>query len=183
MNGSRGVGLLGLMAGLAALGGCMTADPNLPPLSTVASVDLQRYAGKWYEIASYPVSFQEGCTGTTAEYTLRDDGRVTVFNRCFQDSLSGPANEIRGSARVPNPDESAKLKVSFFWPFEGDYWVIDLDEANYSWAVVGVPSRQMLWILSRTPQLDDAIYNDILTRLPGQGYDVSKLRRTEQPQQ
>lgn len=153
-----------------------------PPLDTVDSVDLTRYAGLWYEIASYPAPFQAGCTGTTAEYTLLDDGRVRVVNMCNKGSLDGPVDRIEGTARVPNPAESAKLKVKFFPLFEADYWIIDLGP-HYEYAVVGEPSRRFLWILSRTPTLDEATYEGILSRAADLGYDPDKLVSTLQPTQ
>ena len=150
------------------------------PLSTVTQVDLDRYLGKWYEIASYSAWFQKGCTGSTAEYTLLPDGRIRVINRCFKNSLAGPLKESTGKAEIVDPNTKARLKICFFWPFKGDYWIIDLD-ADYQWAVVGVPSRKYLWILSRTPTLDDAVYQGILNRLVSQSYDPSGLRLTPQP--
>ncbi len=159
------------LAGCAAL---------YPPLDVVDEVDLSRYAGTWYEIASYPAIFQAGCTATTAEYTLRDDGRVTVVNTCREGSLDGPVQRIEGSARVADSTTNAKLKVTFFPPFEGDYWIIELGE-DYEYAVVGVPNRAFLWILSRTPTLDEAIYQGILDRLPARDYDADRLVRTLQP--
>ncbi|NLX21793.1 MAG: lipocalin family protein [Phycisphaerae bacterium] len=160
-----------------ALSGCAIF---YPPLDVVDDVDLARYAGKWYEIASYPTPFQAGCTATTAEYTLRDDGRVMVVNTCRGGSLDGPVRRIQGSARVADASTNAKLKVSFFPPFEGDYWIIELGE-DYEYAVVGVPNRAFLWILSRTPTLDEAVYQSILERLPEKEYDPALLVRTLQP--
>ena len=125
------------------------------PLRTVAGVDLDRYLGTWYEIASYPAWFQKGCTGSTATYSLQTDGRIRVVNQCFRKSLDGPRKTSTGKAVVVDGSSNAKLKVWFFWPFKGDYWIIDLDP-DYRWAVVGVPSRKYLWILSRTPAPDDA---------------------------
>jgi apolipoprotein D and lipocalin family protein len=153
---------------------------DLAPLEVVPNVDLARYVGTWYEIASYPAPFQEGCTATTAEYTLRDDGTVRVINRCRDGSVDGPERIAEGSARVVDGDTNAKLKVSFFWPFEGDYWIIDLDE-NYEWAVIGEPRRRFLWILSRTPAMDAAVFDEILSRLPELGYDPARLEMTAQP--
>ncbi|MFN0135432.1 MAG: lipocalin family protein [Phycisphaerae bacterium] len=150
------------------------------PLETVESVDIERYVGKWYEIARYPFAAQAGCTGTTADYTLRDDGRVTVLNTCYVGSLDGEVQTIEGTARVVDEETNAKLAVSFFAFFEGPYWIIDLDP-DYQWAVVGTPIRTNLWILSRTPTLDEATYNDILTRLPDKGFDPARLELTEQP--
>jgi apolipoprotein D and lipocalin family protein len=154
------------------------AEP--PPLRTVPAVDLARYAGTWYEIASFPQRFQKGCTGTSATYRLRPDGRVDVVNRCFRDSLTGRETVARGQARVVDRVTNARLKVSFFRPFWGDYWVIDLGE-NYEYAVVGHPNRKYLWILSRTRTLPDAVYAGILERIRAQGYDLAPLRRTLQP--
>jgi len=152
------------------------------PLRTVRHVDLERYVGTWYEIASYPQRFQKGCTATTAVYTLRDDGTIQVVNRCNRDSLDGRETVARGRARVVDHESNARLKVSFFWPFWGDYWIIDLDP-EYRYAVVGHPGRKYLWILSRTRTMDPLIYSGILERLTGQGYDTSQLRVTLQPRE
>ncbi|MFN4080969.1 MAG: lipocalin family protein [Saprospiraceae bacterium] len=149
------------------------------PLKTAPSVDLDRYAGKWYEIASFPQRFQRGCHCTTAEYTLSDKGYVVVENRCRKDSLNGPESYIKGKAFVEKNSNNARLKVQFFWPFRGKYWIIDLAD-DYSFAVVGHPNRQYLWILSRTPRMDEEIYRTILTRLEAQHFDLSKLKKTPQ---
>ncbi|MFN8775780.1 MAG: lipocalin family protein [Flavobacteriales bacterium] len=149
------------------------------PLETVPSVDLSRYAGTWYEIASFPQSFQKGCCGTTATYTLSDSGYVIVENRCYRDSLDGKQSYIRGKAFVEKNTGNAKLKVQFFWPFRGKYWIIDLAD-DYSYAVVGHPNREYLWILSRTPQLSDSLYQEITQRVEKKGFDLSKLARTSQ---
>jgi apolipoprotein D and lipocalin family protein len=151
------------------------------PLEVVESVDLERYLGLWYEIASYPMYFQRGCTATTADYSARDDGLIEVVNRCRKGSLDGKLKQAKGRAKVVDTETSAKLKVSFFGPFWGDYWIIDLDP-DYQWAVVGGPKRKHLWILSRTPQMDEALYDEIVARLPAQGYDPNGLNMTEQPQ-
>lgn len=163
----------------ALLAGCAPPGQGLPPLQTVPWVDLQRYAGTWYEIASYRHRFQQGCVATRATYTLREDGRISVLNECRQRTLDGPSRSVEGTARVVDPQTNARLEVTFFWPFWGDYWIIDLD-AGYRWAVVGHPSRRYLWVLSRSRTLDDAVYRAILGRLPGQGYDPARLSRTPQ---
>ena len=150
------------------------------PLQTVPSVDLSRYVGTWYEIASYPQRFQKGCTGTTATYTMRPDGQIDVLNRCSRDSLNGRVTVARGRAKVVDKSTNAKLKVSFFWPFWGDYWIIDLGQ-DYEYAVVGHPKRKYLWVLSRTPAMDALVYEGILERLRAQGYDTTHLVRTVQP--
>jgi len=148
-------------------------------LETVPHVELARYLGTWYEIASYPQRFQKGCTGTTATYTLRADGTIEVLNRCARDSLTGRVTVARGRAKVVDKNSNARLKVSFFWPFWGDYWIIDLGR-DYEYAVVGHPSRKYLWILSRTPALAPTVYEGILERLRKQGYDTSRLATTLQ---
>lgn len=174
-------GLLCLVAGVAqAVSEPSGNDPA--PLRTVKHVDLTRYVGTWYEIASYPQRFQKGCTATTAVYTLREDGQVLVVNRCNRDSLDGRETIAHGRARVIDRESNAKLKVSFFWPFWGDYWIIDLDP-GYRYAAVGHPSRKYLWILSRTRTMDPLVYTGILERLTAQGYDVGRLRVTLQPQE
>ena len=150
------------------------------PLPVVSKVDLNRYLGKWHEIASYPAWFQKGCVGSTANYSLLDNGKIQVVNRCHKDSLDGPLKESKGKAEVVDTTTNAKLKVWFFWPFKGNYWIIDLSP-DYQWAVVGEPSRKYLWILSRTPVMNETVYEEILARLPGKGYDPGKLVKTEQP--
>lgn len=152
---------------------------GLPPLQTVSKVDLPRYTGIWFEIASYPQRFQKGCTGTTATYTLCDDGEIAVVNRCLKGSLDGEEDSAEGRARVVDATTNAKLKVSFFWPFWGAYWIIDLGE-NYEYAVVGHPSRDYLWILSRTPTMDEQLYSGILDRLQAKGYPLDRLQKTLQ---
>ena len=150
------------------------------PLEVVESVDLERYLGRWYEIASYPMFFQRGCTATTADYSLREDGLIKVINSCRKGSLDGKLKQSTGRAKVVDTDSNAKLKVSFFGPFWGKYWIIDLDP-DYQWAVVGEPKRKYLWILSRTRSMDDEVYERILAGLPDKGYDSDGLNRTLQP--
>lgn len=173
--------LLGL--GVAVLSGCMSIPANAP--ATVPSVDLNRYTGLWYEIASYPVFFNRGLTGVTAEYGLLEDGRVSVFNRGFRDALDGPESNIRGKARVVDSSTNSKLAVRFDqFPnclFEGSYWIVALDP-NYQYAAVSDPQRFTLFILSRTPQMDDATYDLILGQLEENGFDLTKLRKTLQPE-
>ena len=174
--------LVTLFFGIALIGCSKTTTEQLqlPPLEAVQEVDLERYLGTWYEIASYPQRFQEGCTATTATYTLRSDGEIDVLNKCRKDSLDGPEDVAEGRARVVDTTTNAKLKVSFFGPFWGDYWIIDLDP-DYQWAVVGGPKRKYLWILSRTPQMDPALYDEIVARLPAKGYGPDGLKKTLQP--
>jgi len=166
---------------LLTAGACTPMTDATSRLQTVDNVDIERYAGLWYEIARYPNGFQTQCAGgTTAEYIIRDNGDVTVINRCNVGSLDGEVDTQEGFAQVVDEDTNAKLVVYFFFPFGGDYWIIDLDEENYEWAVVGEPSRSFLWILSRSPELDDDVMNGILERLPDQGYDPDRLQMTPQ---
>lgn len=151
-----------------------------PAPRTVDHVDLDRYLGGWYEVASFPAWFQRGCTGTTAEYSLRDDGKIRVVNRCFAHTLDGRQRTANGRAKVVDGSNGAKLKVSFFGPFWGDYWVLGLDEA-YAWAVVGSPDRDYLWILSRSPRLDAEAFARAKAAAEAQGFDLSRLQATPQP--
>ena len=155
------------------------ATTNSQTLQTVSSVDLKKYAGKWYEIASYPQRFQKGCNCTTAEYTLSEKGFVIVENRCNKDGVDGKQSYIKGKAFVESNSGNAKLKVQFFWPFTGKYWIIDLAD-DYSYAVVSHPNKKYLWILSRTPKMDYVIYQQILSRLKEKGFDLLKLKTTTQ---
>jgi apolipoprotein D and lipocalin family protein len=156
-----------------------TTTLNAQKLKTVPYVDLNKYAGKWYEIASYPQRFQKGCHCTTAEYTLSDKGYVIVENRCNQDSINGKQSYIKGKAFVEKNSGNAKLKVQFFWPFKGKYWIIDLAD-DYSYAVVSHPNKKYLWILSRTSKMDGTIYQLVISRLKVKGFDLSKLQTTVQ---
>ena len=156
-----------------------TAALNTQKLQTVRYVDLNKYAGKWYEIASYPQRFQKGCHCTTAEYTLSDKGYVIVENRCNRGSINGKQSYIKGKAFVEKNSGNAKLKVQFFWPFKGKYWIIDLAD-DYSYAVISHPNKKYLWILSRTSKMDGTIYQQILSRLKVKEFDLSKLQTTKQ---
>ena len=158
----------------AALFGCAAPDRSLPPLQTVADVDLQRYAGTWYEIARFPHRFQRDCFASRAVYSLQDDGLIGVYNECRKGAADGPVKSVRGKARVVDKQTNAKLEVSFVWPFWGDYWIIDLDP-DYQWAVVGHPNRSYLWILSRQETLNEEVLSGIKIRLQQQGYDLQEL--------
>lgn len=155
----------------------MTTNVNSQKLQTVANVDIDKYSGKWYEIASYPQVFQKGCHCTSAEYTLSDKGFVIVENRCNKGSVDGEQAYIKGKAFVKKNSGNAKLSVRFFWPFSGKYWIIDL-ATDYSYAVVSHPSRKYLWILSRTSKMDNEVYDQILNRLKEKGFDLAKLQKT-----
>lgn len=163
----------------ATMTGCATlpADGAAPqaPVRAVPQVDLQRYAGRWYEIAAYPMVFQRQCVGdTTAEYALRSDGRIGVLNRCRTASGHSQAQAV---AWPVEGSGNAKLKVSFFWPFRADYWVIGLAD-DYRWAVVGDPGRRYLWLLARTPEMAPADLERAQEAARLQGYDLAPLRAT-----
>jgi apolipoprotein D and lipocalin family protein len=135
--------------------------------------------GKWYEIARLPNRFQRQCASdTTATYTLRPDGKITVLNECRK--ADGSRKSARGTARLADETgPNTKLKVTFFWPFSGNYWIIDLDP-EYRWAVVGEPGRDYLWILARAPELDTELYKQIVERVEQRGFDTEKLLKTRQ---
>jgi apolipoprotein D and lipocalin family protein len=143
-------------------------------LEVVPHVELEKYLGKWYEIAHLPARFQEGCTDTTATYALSKDGSISVLNECMR---NGKMKRAKGKAKVVDKHSGAKFKVTFFWPFYGDYWIIDLGK-DYDYAVVGTPNRKYLWILSRIPQMDDKLFSQLVESVKSKGFDVSSLIET-----
>jgi apolipoprotein D and lipocalin family protein len=164
----------------------VAAAQNRAPLTVVPSVELNRYAGTWYEVARLPNPFQKDCAGeVTATYRLLDDGALEVVNTCR--SADGSMKQAIGRARKASADgPDAKLEVRFapaflsFLPFVwGNYWIIDL-ASDYSYAVVGEPDRAYLWILARQPELSDSTMQEILARTRGQGYDLTNLLFTKQ---
>jgi len=165
------------------VGAALLAGAAEQQLQVVESLDVQRYVGKWYAIASIPTSFERQCIqGTTAEYTLLENGQVQVVNTCYD--ANGNLDVARGRAWIPDPQDPAKLQVSFvhflwFWLFSAPYWVIDL-APDYSYAVVGHPTRQYGWILSRTPTLPEDVFSGIVTRLEQQGYRFENFRVIDQ---
>ncbi|MFG6431769.1 lipocalin family protein [Roseateles sp. LYH14W] len=168
-----------LLLAAAALGAAPPAVAESPPLPTVASVDLARYAGAWYEIALLPNRFQKQCVADTqARYRL-DGERVEVFNRCRM--ADGRVDDIKGHAKVVDGSGNAKLRVTFFWPFYGDYWVLALDP-DYRQVLVGAPNRKYAWVLARTPQLDDSALEALLDRAAALGFEKTSFKRTPQTQ-
>ncbi|MBL0332511.1 MAG: lipocalin family protein [Chlorobi bacterium] len=158
---------------------CINSCSETQYMETVRYVDLNKFIGKWYEIASYPQSFQKGCHCTTAEYTLSKDDYIIVENRCNKDSINGELSYIKGKAFIEENSGNSKLKVQFFWPFRGKYWIIELAE-DYSYVVVSNPNKKYLWILSRTPKMDEQIYQGILDKLKLKQFDLSILKMTPQ---
>jgi len=163
-----------LLSGLILATASVACKPA-EPLETVQSIDLQRYSGTWYELASYPQFFERGCSNVKATYTLKS-GYVEVFNQCIK---NGKPNDIKGKAFVVPNSGNARLKVQFFWPFKGNYWIIDLAD-DYTWAIVSDPKRKTLWILSRTPHMNQMLYNILIDKLVNKGFDKDKIVRMEQ---
>lgn len=173
-------GLVLAAVALLSMSGC----PKNPP-TTVSFVEINRYLGLWYQIAAYEEFFNRDLVGVTAEYSLNDDGTIRVFNRGIKGSLDGEEDTIEGIARVEDTETNSKLSVQFNFPlgrlFKGQYWIVDLDEKDYTYAVVSDSRRSTLFILCRTPQMDQAVYDGILERLVENGFDISALILTEQP--
>lgn len=166
------------LTALIFVGGTVTSTVYAEEAQVVKSVDLARYMGKWYEIAAFPMWFERGCTCSVAEYTLQGD-IVLVRNSCRKDSRDGKLKTATAKAWAVEGTNNAKLKVQFFWPFRADYWIIALD-ADYRYAMVGHPKRKYLWILSRTSVMDERLYDELVETAKVKGYEVNKLRRTEQ---
>jgi len=145
-------------------------------VEVVPHVELEKYLGKWYEVAHLPAKFQEGCDETTATYTLLKDGSISVLNQSIK---NGKMKQAKGKAKVVDKNSNAKLKVTFFWPFYGDYWIMKLGN-DYDYSVVGTPNRKYLWILSRTPQMNDKLYSQLIEYVKSKGFDVNKLIKTLQ---
>nr|WP_303683778.1 lipocalin family protein [Brevundimonas naejangsanensis] len=168
------VGTAATLSACATLQRGPVGNPAVP--QPAKAVDLNRYAGLWYEIGRYENGFERGCEAVTAEYGLRDDGLVSVLNTCRQGAVDGPVKTAQGRAKVTPGSDNAKLKVSFFGPFYlGDYWVLDRAD-DYSWSIVGEPSGRYLWLLSRNPQPDQATRSAIMERTKALGYDLSLVR-------
>jgi apolipoprotein D and lipocalin family protein len=147
--------------------------------SVVPAVDLKKYSGNWYEIARLPFFFERKLTCCTATYTIRDDGKVTVVNAGYYISDPTKKTSSTGVAWVPDKNSPAKLKVQFFWPFSGDYWIIYL-EKDYKYVLVGSPSFDNLWILSREKKMDEATYNMLLKKATENGFDIKPIIRVGQ---
>lgn len=152
-----------------------TKNPDLP---TVKALKLDRYAGKWYEVAKLPNRFERGLECITATYTVKKNGKIEVRNGGVK-TKNGKVQDIKGTAWVPNSTYPGVLKVRFFWPFAGDYYIMDLDE-EYQYALVGSPSRDFLWILCRVPEISDDLYNQLLSKAKEQGFDISKVEKVNQ---
>jgi apolipoprotein D and lipocalin family protein len=171
-------------AGAVSVAGCATADPLI---ASVEALEVERYMGRWYDVASYPQRFQEGCQCTTATYTLEENGDVRVANACRVDSPREDETGIEGRAWVPDAARPGELLVQFFWPIPGaDYWVVRLDEpeieggAPYTLAIVSEPQMDTLWVLSREPVLSEARFAEVEAWLDEKGFDLARLKRVPQ---
>ena len=161
---------------LIVIYGCATTPEREGiKMQVVKNVDVNRYAGTWYEIARLPNSFERDLVGVTATYTVRNDGKIDVLNQGYVQTLDGRLKTTKGTARVPNPEESGKLKVYFFLFFGADYFILELDQENYQYALVGSSTPDFLWILSRTPQMDPKIYDMLVDKARRLGYPVENL--------
>lgn len=163
-----------LFVGLCAMTSAQQIDNT-----TITAFDLNRYLGKWYEVARYDHIFERGLVGTTAEYSLRDDGKIKVLNSGYLETLDGSYQESIGKAKPNSNGKPGQLRVSFFGPFYGNYYILDL-APDYSYSVVGSSSPKYLWILSRTPHLSTEVQSKILNNLQKRGYDTTKLIWVEQ---
>jgi lipocalin len=146
-------------------------------LTTVPDVDLKKYAGTWYEIAKLPNKFEKNLACISATYTLKENGKINVLNQGYN-TKKGTWKDITGTAYVPDSSLPGQLKVRFFWPFAGDYYIISLAD-DYSYALVGDPSRQYLWILARENFLDDSIYSQLLDKAKDKGFDISAVEKVD----
>ncbi len=174
--------LIAIFAGVL-LQGCAALGPKHPVGNAAVpqpakAVELDRYLGRWYEMARYEQSFQKDCEGVTADYARREDGKISVLNACRKPD--GRTTQAKGKAKVVDTVTGAKLKVSFFGPFYGDYWVLDRAD-DYSWSIVGEPSGRYLWLLTREAVPAAATRDAIIARAKALGYDTSMLRITQQP--
>jgi lipocalin len=160
---------------------CTKTKSQMIDQTTVKELDLNRYLGTWYEIARFPHSFEKGLVGVTANYSLRTDGKIRVINKGYENSLNGKLSVAEGKAKISDKADTGKLKVSFFWIFYADYYVLELD-AEYKYVMIGSSSPKYFWILSRTPQMDESTYNMLLDKARTRGYNLDKLEKVQQPQ-
>lgn len=141
--------------------------------TSVKEFDLNRYLGTWYEIARFPHSFEKDLIGVTATYSLKENGRLKVLNQGYKKSFHGELKTANGKAKTTGIP--GKLKVSFFLFFYAEYNVLELDSLNYQWALIGSSTPDYLWILSRTPHIDQTLYNELTEKAKARGYEISKL--------
>jgi apolipoprotein D and lipocalin family protein len=162
---------------------CYSERAATQPQTSVSQINLDKYVGTWYEIARFDAFFQKNCVAVTAEYQKIENDKISVVNTCRLKTIDGEIKQATGTARIPDPAKPAQLKVRFnqFGAnfFEGDYWVIALDK-NYRWAVVSEERGRYLWVLSRTPTMNDKTYHNIVRDLEAKGIQTKFLQKTEQ---
>lgn len=163
---------------LLLAGGVSAKDKVM--INSVENVDLARYSGVWYEIARLPNTFERNLVGVTATYTIEKTGKIGVLNQGYRDSLDGKLVSIKGRARVPDPAQPGRLKVAFFLFFGADYFILELDTSGYQYALVGGASKNILWILGRTPGMEDTIYQSLVEKARSLGYDTERLIKVPQ---
>jgi apolipoprotein D and lipocalin family protein len=168
------------LACLLFLSACSTARPHLPPQPTVAKVDLKRFMGKWYVIASIPTRFEKGAVNATETYTWNEkENRVDIDFRYRQDSPSGEEKNIPQKGFIHNQETKAEWRVQPLWPFQFAYLIVDLAD-DYSDTIVGVPDRDLVWIMARKPEMSDSRYMALESKLGRLGYELSKLKKVPQ---
>ncbi|MCX5581531.1 lipocalin family protein [Kaistia terrae] len=162
------------------LAACIPAGPvgNASVPEPAKSVELERYLGRWFELGRYENRFERNCEAVTADYSLRDDGMVRVVNTCREGGVDGKKKVAEGRAKVVPESGNTKLKVSFFGPFYGEYWVLD-HGPDYAWSIVGEPSGRYLWILTRTAKPSEQIRKMLKAKVQSLGYNVGMLRWTQ----
>jgi len=181
MKNRRALSLLVVISSSVLLAGCTSFSGGPVGNSAIPepakSVDLNRYLGRWYEIGRYEAKFQKDCEAVSADYSLNENGTIKVINTCRKNSVDGKLTTATGKAKIVDSVSGAKLKVSFFGPFYGDYWVLDHGD-DYQWSIVGEPSGRYLWILSRDPRPPEAVKTMLRRRVEELGYDWSLVRET-----
>ncbi len=169
-----------LILSFLLIGNCTKSQSPKIDQTTVKELNLNLYLGKWYEIARFPHFFEKDLVGVTATYRLLEDGKIEVVNAGKKNTLDGELSEAIGKAKMPNKMEPGKLKVSFFWIFYADYYVLELDATNYQYAMIGSSSDKYFWILCRTPQMDSKVYDMLLDKARKRGYNLDKLYKVPQ---
>jgi apolipoprotein D and lipocalin family protein len=163
-----------ILLSMASFLSCKTTQ-DLP---TVEKVEISKYTGQWYEIARLPNSFEKGLECVTATYTQKSNGKIEVLNRGYS-SDKGRYKTAKGTAWIPDSNFPGRLKVTFFWPFSGNYYIISLDE-DYQYALVGDPSRKFLWVLARSKTLETPIYDDLMKNAESNGFDINQVIKINQ---
>jgi lipocalin len=171
--------ILLFIAGLS-VGASSDTNMNSPDTTPITGFELDRYLGTWYEIARFPNSFEKNLVGVTANYSMKDNGKVKVVNAGYKNSLDGEYTAAIGKAKFAGNPNTGQLKVSFFLFFYGDYHILKLDKEHYRYALVGGSTSKYLWILARESELDEEIYNDLLKEAETRGYDLSLLEKVPQ---